>query len=296
MWGRWKRRAFGWWAVFSLGLLSACTAADPAASEPGPVSGGASDVAVLSVGASGSDVLWKSGFESGSTKDFYGVSISGCARVDVVTTPTRTGNHAGALTICDGKGGVRLRVEDLVADVSLPNDAYYSTWFALPEPFTGDDANIFQFKQAVSYDGGKTQTKEVLFSIQADWEEGLGWDLRLKSKINQETGEWDNVQRVLGHSGPAGIYAPVDRWFHIETRYTWSKTGKGRVTVWLDGTQLWDITGITTEMDWPYIERPRQWTLNNYVDYSTPATHTLYIDDAAVALTRQGPRDVDGVR
>ena len=206
-----------------------------------------------------------------------------CANVTVVTSPVHSGNRAGALNVCNGDGALKLRVEGLVPTTSLPNDAYYSVWFSMPQAFTGDDSNIFQFKQE------RFGSKGVLFSIQATWVAGSGWDLRLKGKINQDTDQWENVQKVYGHSGAQGIYAPSTGWFHLETRYVWSKTGQGRITTWLNGQPLWDRTEMTTEVaEWPYDARPRQWTINHYVVGVTPATSTIYVDDAVVALERQG--------
>ena len=231
------------------------------------------------------EVLWRAGFESGDTGEFFGVSTSDCASAEVVGDPVHTGTYAGALSVCEGRGGVRMRVEGLVPGTSLPDDAYYSAWFLMPTSFTGDDSNIFQFKQAVT-DDGLTQTKEVLFSIQVGWEVGHGWDLRLKGKIDQEIRAWDNVQRVLGHSGAAGIHAPANRWFQIETRYVWSKGGAGRIATWLDGQLLWDFADLTTEIDWPYLARPRQWTMNHYAKGITPPSSTIYLDDATVSFRR----------
>ena len=247
----------------------------------------ATAILLPATGAQAADVLWRGGFESGGTGEFWGISASGCGSAKAVAGPAHTGKNAGALTICNGDGGVRMRVEGLVPTTSLPNDAYYSTWFSMPNGFTGDDSNIFQYKQEHG------TTKEVLFSIQATWVAGSGWDLRLKGKINQTTDVWDGVQRVYGRSGAAGIYAPATGWFHLETRYVWSKTGQGRITTWLNGRLLWDRTGMTTEVAaWPYQDRPRQWTINHYAKGISPLTSTIYIDDAAVALTRQGGTSV----
>ena len=56
----------------------------------------------------------------------------------------------------------------------------------------------------------------------------------------------------------------------------------GRITVWQDGTRLWDLDGVKTR----YENGDERWTVNNYSGGLTPTPATLYIDDATVATSR----------
>jgi len=248
----------------------------------------------------GVGVLWSGDTETGDVSQWDGVSISGNAEVQVVTSPTRSGGFALKLINWNVDGshsaGVRLRVEQLGPDPeNLPTDAYYSAWYFVPFAFEGKSV-IFQFKQADvdrwDSQGNPThQTRRLLTAISLEWN-GTGYDLRFKTRITQSTGEW--------RSGPtdslfkADTNIPVGELFHLEMRYVYSDQGQGRSTLWLNGEEVWDLTDLYTEANnMTYISQPRQWTVNHYLGdwqgYVAPGDSWIIIDDAAISTSRIGP-------
>ena len=161
--------------------------------------------------------------------------------------------------------------------------AYYSSWYYVPEHATVSWWNIFQWK--TGYDDGSGRTARALYWHDLD-DYGDELYLELQTRVNGD-GEW-----VKGWSNTlaiAPVPIPIGQWFHLESYYVWDTSSNGRVTTWLDGVQMWDIGGLTTEFDWPYDVYKREWTVNNYANDTTPSTHTIYIDDAAVSFSRVGP-------
>lgn len=47
-------------------------------------------------------------------------------------------------------------------------------------------------------------------------------------------------------SGPSAVAMPVGRWFDIEMHYVWTDTPNGTVTLWIDGQQALQQTGVQT--------------------------------------------------
>ncbi len=77
----------------------------------------------------------------------------------------------------------------------------------------------------------------------------------------------------------------VGRWVHIEAFLKQSDAGTGRFTVWQDGVQIFDFTGITTK----YPGGRQDWSVNAYGDGINPSSVVTYIDDAAISTIRIGP-------
>jgi putative cell wall-binding protein len=247
-----------------------------------------------------SGVLWFADHESGGVSQWDGVSISGDADAEVVSSPARSGGDALKLIKwhVDGShsAGVRMRVEELGPDPeNLPTDAYYSVWYFVPFAFEGM-SNVFQFKQADvdRWDAGGNpthQTRRMLSSFTMNWD-GAGYDLEYKTRIDQGTGAW--------RGGPAdsllkaNTNIPVGEWFHVEMRYVWNDQGRGRSTLWLNGSQVWDLTGLYTEANnLVYNQEPRQWVVSHYLGdwqgYVAPGDSWIMIDDAVISTNRTGP-------
>jgi hypothetical protein len=212
-----------------------------------------------------------------------------------------TGRYGNALTIynADGNGsspGVRMTYQgrnltNKTDPENLPNSAYYSAWFFIPEHVSvGQQSgwNIFQWK--TGYFNGTQRTARALYWHDLD-DYGNELYLELFTRVNS-SGTW--VSGWADNIAVSPIPVPIGQWFHLESYYKWDSTGNGRVTSWLDGVKIWDIGGLTTEFDWPYNVYKREWTVNNYARETTPTTHTLYVDDAAVSTTRLGPVSASG--
>ena len=228
--------------------------------------------------------------ETGDLAQWDRISISGSANAEIVSDVVHTGSYAGALSVSSDDGGVRMVVvttdwspADKTHPQNLPDEAFYSVWYYFPQKID-HHSNVFQWKQA-EIDRPGHQTRRLLYFVRADWDSNTSqFQFHLRGKVNPD-GSWASSTHSVDMSS-AGV--PLNTWVHLECRYRWSKTGNGRITCWQDGTEIIDATGLYTELDVPYIGNPRQWTVNNYSRDTTPDSHTIYIDDAAIATSRLG--------
>ena len=74
-------------------------------------------------------------------------------------------------------------------------------------------------------------------------------------------------------------------WFHIEIYLQQSTGYTGRLTVWQDGVEIYDMVNVKTK----YPDGNNEWSINTYGASINPMPLTLYVDDAAVSTTRVGP-------
>ncbi len=75
---------------------------------------------------------------------------------------------------------------------------------------------------------------------------------------------------------------PIGRWFQIEAYLVQSGQFTGALTVWIDGTLVWDFQNVRTK--WPGGDQ--RWSVNNYSNALDPPVLTTFIDDARVSTTR----------
>lgn len=218
------------------------------------------------------------------------------------------GGHSMALTVEDAVMGTGIRAavhgNDAIAGYSgadnLPSDAYYSAWFYVPEHVDLEPAhawNIFQWKQTCQRNGSTTRCFLEGINL-VDLGDRYGFRLRSRT---DSAGRWDMDNYVI-LARNENVNVSAGKWFHLECRRTYSTGFDGRVSCWANGELLWDVPGIRTEHEgihgdvtWEWDVQVagwrREWTVNNYNvgNQPTPSTHTVYIDDAAIALNRQGP-------
>jgi hypothetical protein len=247
------------------------------------------------------EVLWVGDLETGDDSQWRSVSISGKASADVVTSTTRSGEYALRLTnwFVDGthNAGARMNLQGPFGEDprNLPDDGYYSAWYYIPFLFEGH-SNIFQFKQSdvTEWDDGEPveHTRRMLWKIGLHYEGGDTYDLEIRTRIDQETGEWTPESQLVGMID-ADI--PIGEWFHVEARYRWGQDGEGRTTVWLNGDRVWDRQATTWASDLVCMHRCREFTINHYLGdyqgYVAPGDSWIFVDDAMLATTRTGTGD-----
>lgn len=259
------------------------------------------------IASAGGGVVWRADMESGNLNEWDGFDISRNGDAYASTRYAKSGRYSMAMEVTNASSGTAVRakahdVDGYSGATNLPNDAYYSAWFYIPSYVhvgdgngngSSDGWNIFQWKQA-GYRNGNTHLKLLEAIKLVDW--GNGYGLRLQTRTSS-SGQWihPEVRTIADSKGPL---VGVGQWFHIEARRVWHETN-GRITVWVNGKQLWDLTGIKTlydvnDSDWRYNwtsgNRSRFYLVNNYVtDDHRPNSHILYVDDARIALNRQGP-------
>jgi hypothetical protein len=160
---------------------------------------------------------------------------------------------------------------ELLRDVGALPDAYYSAWYLLPE------------RQRVR----PHLTIMRLRSWADDGAPQNGEELQLRSLASG-----DYALSVF-HNNAGFLLEPVadppplvaaGRWFHVEARF--EPQSGGRLRVWLDGVLYYDLTGrpgsASPELAFGVCNAAQK------SDGDEPVV--LYVDDAAISLSRVGPQ------
>lgn len=230
-------------------------------------------------------ILWSAGMESGDLSEWPRMSTSGSPDFEISSEYAHSGTYSARIVTYDNHDGVRLRYEDRQTKErtdpeNLPNEAYYSAWYYIPQFIEGNNS-IMQWKQAVvdEFDANNNpvhQTRKKTFSITL-----RDMEPHLSGKISQE-GFF--VPTIINQSSGASV--PVGQWFHLEAYYKWHTQQQGAVIAWLDGQEILRLEDYTTQSEHvEWIEYPRQFTVNNYMvsdDGTSPVV--IYIDDAAIRI------------
>ncbi len=238
------------------GATNACPSADPAPS-PAPESG---------------SLVWKADMEEGSLADWfypetgesgpYGGGEYNDASGDSITSTAQAqgGSWSAKMVLPLGAGATRLfRWKEPRERV----EAYYTANFFFPQRYSSPLWwNIFQFKS-------RTSSANDPF-----WVVNVG---------NRSDGSmylylYDWINRRSYSQSVANL--PVGRWVEIKAYLSQSSSGLGRLTIWQDGTLLWDLSGISTK----YADGDQQWSVNSYTEAVTPTPVVTYVDNAAISV------------
>lgn len=227
----------------------------------------------------GSDVLWSARFESGGFDEWTSVPGRGAMafptdpnnKIEVSTERAHSGSYAARLTIDASSAGVQENAL-LSRAGDLPIEAYYSAWYYLPRSVSvGTYWVIFKFRQrSVATD---PSTEAELFDLDlVDLPSGemslLLYDHRIAHNIALDV--------------PDPI-VPVGTWFQVEAFYRNAADASARLTYWLDGRLVKDVTGQAMAPN-SWIE----WDACSVGETLTPSPAVLFIDDCAVSRTRVG--------
>jgi hypothetical protein len=228
-------------------------------------------------------VLWSADMETGDLSQWSApiagpasslgpggaIENSGIAATMASTDFAHSGKYSAKLTITTPDtptSGARLF---RWAEPQKYAQLYYSVWYYIPQSYTPSLFwNVLQWKSKHLVSG--VMTSDPFFTLEVG---------------ALPTGEMyfylgDDHSNVTYQQAPQNVmFIPVGRWFNVEAFYQCDGAGAGRVTIWQDGTQLWDVQNVDTR----YADGDCQWSVNNYSSGLTPATATIYIDDAAIS-------------
>lgn len=256
--------------------------------------GGASTVGCGQQLDVGSDVLWTARFEGGDLSEWMTVSGGGTAAfpapnaVDVSNDQARRGKYAARFTIETVGDGSQANA-GLSRSGFLPVEAYYSAWYFLPGAVNvGTFWVIFKFRMRAVADDASTAAE--LFDLNLANTPSGGMTLRLY--------DWRNGDIPLTVPMPA---VPIGSWFQVEAYYRnpgnnpgadgstidgGAPDAGGRLTFWLDGQEIVDVTGAMAPTSWV------AWDVGSVAVNLTPSTAVLYVDDCAISRSRVGPHGI----
>jgi hypothetical protein len=229
----------------------------------------------------GSDVLWASLFEGGTFDEWTSIA-GGSANafpspntIAVSNAYAHHGRYAALLTIDAGSDGTQANT-GLVRKGGLPAEAYYSAWYYLPRTITVGTFWIL-FKLRLRTDAGDANTEDEFYDLELVNADDGSLTLSL---YDHRSGA--NVPLVF----PAPV-VPVSEWFQLEAFYRNAQDASGRLTIWLTGRQVVDVTGQPmAPTSWV------EWDVVNVGENLMPSAAVVAIDDCAVSLSRVGPTGI----
>ncbi|HVY39206.1 MAG TPA: hypothetical protein VHM31_14775 [Polyangia bacterium] len=227
----------------------------------------------------GSDLLWTARFETNGFDEWtasrfggsFGATPTPPNTIAVSSTRAHSGVYGALLTIDAGSDGA-LEAVSMSLRENLPTDAYYSAWYYLTHTTTVNGYWVIQkFRRRT--DAADPSTEGELFDI----------DLYTLASGEMSLRVFDH--RSGGNTPMLGEppVVPVGRWFQVEARYRNAADATGRLTVWLDGLEVVDLSGPTGPSPW------LQWVVSSLGEDLTPSGNVLYADDCAIAGSRVGP-------
>jgi len=236
-----------------------------------PSSAGTSSAGDAPIGQPG-DVLWSTDHEVGDFSDwqkggaFYGGEYDwGNSNGYVDIGVGRNGSNgvvADINSVARGETSGGVRMYRRIA--SQP--AYYSCWFRLEESHTvADWWSIF------------------LFHAVNDSLDLLGNDVSLWDVRVVDTPDGAMALQFFDHDVMQGTLADVGgriqarKWFEVSAYLDYRPPNDTRLVVWLNGTQLFDMKGLHTD-----VQKNVLWSVGNGGSKLDPEESTLYLDDAAI--------------
>jgi hypothetical protein len=218
-------------------------------------------------------ILWQATFEPGDLSEWTGDGSGGIYMDSHSTAPAASaavahrGRFSGIATFAPTSPAAW---SYLYRDQPSLPDAYYGAWFFIPATL---QINSWLSLHHFGYHptAGSTDTMPV-------------WDFHVYPTASGSLAARlyeSSSTRSFEQTNPL-VVAPAT-WVHFEIRFRKAADASGQITVWQDGTQILDVTGIVTApTEWG------QWDAGGGSNDTTPTPSTVYLDDATISLTRVG--------
>ncbi len=231
------------------------------------------------IGDGAAGILWSATFEAGDLSEWSGDGHGGAFVVDNVSVaPSATlalahrGRYAGMATVAPVPGTTSINY--LFRDQPSEPAAYYSAWFYIPSSFT-----VKSWLSLIHFNGSASGDGKNLSAL---------WDLNLYPRpdgsLVAHLYDFFVTQTNLEQTFPVPV--PVATWVHFEVLLRKAADATGEIAVWQDGVSILDHrNAVTAPTDWV------QWDAGVSSDDVAPSAATVYVDDAAISLSRLGTRD-----
>jgi hypothetical protein len=239
-------------------------------------SGGDSDAAGDGPGDGGGlGILWAATFEPGDLSEWVGDGLGGMYMDPTGTAPAATvdikhrGQYAGISTVTTSTPGVA-SLSYLYRNQPSPPAAYYSAWFYIPSWYAVKSwLSLSHFRYSRTADG------ENLLPL---------WDLNVYPRADGSlTVHLYNYSTTFNFEAPPATKVLTSKWTHFEIYLRKAADTTGQISVYMDGVLIINAPGIATaETDWV------QWDAGGSSDNVVPSTAVVYVDDAAISLSRLG--------
>jgi hypothetical protein len=223
-------------------------------------------------------ILWSADHESGDLSAWHmGGAASGGGQYQsdgqVEASRDRSrggGGYAAKLTIDTSD---RLDHTARLYRRTANGGAYYSAWFFFSQAHAPDEWwSIFIFR--AQRDPNDVGTFVNLWNFDIERPDGGNLTLSFYDHLAQRFTRASNAPPI-----------PVGQWTHIEAYFNYAPPDATRITLWLDGQLVFDLAGLG--------QAPSSnlyWSVGNGSNGLVPRVSSIYIDDAAIATGRLGPR------
>jgi hypothetical protein len=230
----------------------------------------------------GSDILWTSRFEVGGNNfpEWRGVpdgtGSAGAVPPNTIEVSSEQGHNnshfSAKLTVTGTANSTAGIGASLVRNGGLPNEAYYSAWYYLPQSVAvGYYWVVMKFRYRAVPDDPNTAAE--LFDVNLTNPSPGVMGLRL---YDHQTLPNQPQPKLSAH------FVAVNAWFQLEAFYRAASDNTGRLTLWLDGRQILDLPGPTGPPGWV------AWDVVSVASDLNPEPAVLYVDDCAISKTRIG--------
>lgn len=223
----------------------------------------------------GSDLLWSARHESGDLGEWT-ADLKGGSAADTPDTSFQVSSdqaHSGRYSVKLSNAAVSNYEEVRLWRIDqYPQSAYYSAWFYLPRAYqTAADWTIMQLRNPLP---GDPSTISLLLDV--DLRSLPGGDLILSV--------YDHRPDYLRAATPdPAVPVPVGAWFQVQAFFDDSPGSDGRFVLWLNDQLLYDLRRPFNVGGTVYF------SVCNVGHALSPTDSAIYVDDAAVSLTRVGP-------
>jgi hypothetical protein len=221
----------------------------------------------------GTDLLWSADHESGDLEqwtDDGGIRLPSESSV-IASTSARAHRGKGALVLTNpADWDNQDEGPELFHAIGALGDAYYSAWFLLPQRYRIEPhLTLIRLRSRDSAEGELYNGEELQLRSLADGR----FVLQVFS---------NNSGFLLEPLADPAPHVEAERWFQLEARY--ESQSSGRLRVWLDGTLAYDLPGRPGAAGSQLV-----FSVCNVAEQATPAPLTLFVDDAAISLSRVTP-------
>jgi hypothetical protein len=216
--------------------------------------------------------LWMADHETGDFSQWKegedgAAFTSSDGTLTLVDKPVHSGRYAVKSSISNTNSPSLAR---LYRQGDLPEEAYYSTWFYIPQVYSvGDYWNVFEFSGR--RDASNANTDLALWSL----------DLRKDPDNQLEWYVYDKMgaQELLPIEP---LKAPLGRWFQVTAFLRQATDQTGQLRFWIDGKLFIDQTGLATvPSQW------MSWSVGSVAGHM-PQPADLFLDDAMISAQPPG--------
>ncbi|HEY4185177.1 MAG TPA: heparin lyase I family protein [Polyangia bacterium] len=236
------------------------------------------------IGTGTANVLWSSTFEPGDLSEWLGDDEGGTFVENSSVGPTVTtdvvhaGHYAGKSTV------VPMGMTStcyFFRNQPSRTEAFYSAWFYIPSASTVRGyLSLIHLRSSPTNDG---------MNVVAMWDFNIIPDPGVPGALTSQLYNFA-TQVNFGQLTPSTpVVVPTDRWIHFEFLLVKATDATGRISIWQDDVNIIDAQNIiTAETDWV------QWDVGAASNNMDPVPAAIYMDDAAISLSRLGSGNAAG--